>query len=269
MMTETIGEVRVLGIIRKAKSWLKRNRKSKNMFLRWGIRLLDIGVGFFRGVRDVLTDRNARAIFCMRFFQPSRTHQTTAATCLDRYPVIFRGCREYFGEKPDLKLLSFGCATGEEVITLRKYFPQAEIVGAEINKNSLRICRERKLDDKIRFVDSLPEEIRKYGPYDGIFCMAVFQRTPGLIAEREITDLSRIYPFEKFDKQVAELDQWLKPDGLMVIHMSQYDFSDTRIAERYAPYGEYHQNYYSRYVFDKHSKLKKELGYRYSIYRKQ
>lgn len=255
-----------MNYIQKFKNWLKRNRNSSNPFLRFGIRVFDAIVSFVRGTRKLIVDPNARAIMCMKLFHPGRTHQTTEATCMNRYPSIFSGCKAYFGDQEEIRILSFGCSTGEEVVTLRQYFPKAEIVGAEINKHSLHVCRQRNMDEKVHFVDSLPEEIQRFAPYDVIFCMAVLQRTPGLIVDKQITNLEKIYPFEKFESQVTELDGYLKESGLMVIHMSQYDFTDTSVAENYVPYGDYNQDYYGSFVFDKESKRKTVLSRRHSVY---
>ena len=51
--------------------------------------------------------------------------------------------------RQDIKILSYGCSTGEEVLTLRNYFPNAHIIGAEINKHSLAKCRQLPVDEKI------------------------------------------------------------------------------------------------------------------------
>ena len=255
-----------LSKISQFKAWLKRNRTSSNFFLRWGIKIFDAFVSFVRTIKGLLTNKDTRAIYYNRIFHSKRIHQTTSSTCLNRYPEIFYGCMQYFEGRSDIRILSFGCSTGEEVITLRQYFPDAQIVGAEINKNSLEICRKRKLDDKISFVDSLPEEIQKHAPFDAILCMAVLQRTPGVIAEKGITDLKKIYPFEKFEDQIIELDGYLKPGGLMVVHMSQYDFTDTKLASNYNHYGDYNQDPYGPYVFDFNSKLKAEHTGRHSIF---
>lgn len=255
-----------MAVFRKLKQWLKQNRRSSNRMIRWGIRVFDGFVSFVRTAKGILTEKNSRAIWYMRLFQPKRTHQTTADTCMNRYPGIFSACRDYFGTDAQIRILSYGCATGEEVVTLRQYFPNAEIVGAEINKNSLRICRSRNVDGKIRFIDSTPEEIRKNGPYDAVFCMAVFQRTPGKIMERNITDLSRIYPFSRFENQILDLDDCLKEKGLLILHLSQYDLCDTAVYHKYSPCGDWNQNFYGPYVFGQDSKIKKEIGHRNSIF---
>jgi len=154
---------------------------------------------------------------------------------MDRYPEIFSVCRDYCAGTPDLRILSYGCSTGEEILTLRRYFPSALIVGAEINRNSLAIARRKISDDRTVLIESDPAAISKRGPFDVIFCMAVLQRTPMLVAEKGIKDLSQMYPFEKYDAKVSELDSWLKPGGLLVVHHSQYSLADAAVASKYAP----------------------------------
>lgn len=256
-------------MIRRFKLWLKTHRNAKNPLLRWGIWLFDRCVAFVRQGKALLTDRNARAIWYMKTFQRKRVHQTTAATCMDRYPELFTACQEYFSGQKGINILSFGCSTGEEVLSLRQYFPEAVIVGAEINKNSLKICRSLAVDENIHFIDSRPEKLHEHAPYDVIFCMAVFQRTPCQVAQKDIRDLSRIYPFRQFEQQLIELDSFLRPGGLMVIHFSQYDLTDTALAPNYRPLGDYHQNWYGPYVFGPDSKIKENIGHRHSIFIKK
>lgn len=47
------------------------------------------------------------------------------------------------------------------------------------------------------------------------FCMAVLQRTPDKITRQGVKSLKKIYPFEKFEKQIIELDSYLKKGGLI------------------------------------------------------
>lgn len=252
--------------LRSLKNWIKCKRYSKNPIVRFLVeRVLDFS-SLLSAIKGILTNRQFRAVFFTKLCYPERVHQTTPATALNRFPMIFAACRDYFHEKSDLRILSFGCSTGEEVLTLRHYFPDATIIGAEINKYSLEICRKRKLDDKMIFIESTTDGIARYGPYDAVFCMAVFQRTPESIAEKRITDLSKIYPFHKFEKQVCELDQYIKKNGLIVVHFSQYDFKDTKVASKYRTYGDYNQDHYGPYIFDKNSKLITVRTHRNSIF---
>lgn len=154
---------------------------------------------------------------------------------MDRYPAIFSVCRDYFAAKEDLRILSYGCATGEEVLTLRRYFPAAFLTGAEINGSSLSIARSRATDARMVFVESEAGRIQAQGPFDAIFCMAVLQRTPSRIEQAGIRDLKQIYPFEKFDAKIAELDAWLKKGGLLVVHHSQYSVADAAAGSKYEP----------------------------------
>jgi hypothetical protein len=120
-------------------------------------------------------------------------------------------------------------------LTLRSYFPSACIVGAEINPHCLSVARKRKADDQIVFLESKPEKIQELGPFDAIFCLAVLQRTPMLVARKGIVNLNAIYPFEKFEAKVTELDSWLNKNGLLIIHHSQYRFTDASVASKYSP----------------------------------
>ena len=202
----------------------------------------------------------------MKTFKSKRVQQTTPLTAINRYPKIFSGCKDYFKDKDNIKILSYGCSTGEEVVTLRSYFPSATIIGAEINSHSLKVCKSRNLDNKIKFIISRSSEIKKYGKFDVVFCMAVLQRTPDTITSQGITSLKKIYPFEKFEKQIVELDGYVKKGGLLIVHFSQYDFMDTFISKKYKPLGDYNQDDYISSIFDKNSELIKERVSRKSVF---
>jgi hypothetical protein len=178
-----------------------------------------------------------RAVVFLRLFHGDRLHQTTVLTRMNRYPQLFAATRQYFAGRTDLRVLSYGCATGEEVLTLRGYLPSATIVGAEINPQSLAHCRSLKVDDRIVFLDSNHDMIASRGPFDAVFCLAVLQRGPHEVQRRGISNLTRIYPFEKFEREVTWLDSLVAKDGLLVIHFAQYDFSDTGVAAKYEPLG--------------------------------
>jgi hypothetical protein len=220
----------MLGALRRA---LQKQRDAGHPLLRGGLAALSAAYGLTLLGRRLIADGEYRAVARLRLFDGEALHQTTPFTRLDRYPRIFAACRAHLGDGPALRLLSFGCSTGEEVVTLRHYFPEATIVGAEINRRSLDACRQRALDDRITFVLSRPEAIAALGPFDAIFCMAVLQRTPHLVEQAGIRDLGRIYPFEKFDRQVSQFDGWLRPGGLLAVHHTQYRVEDATAAAGY------------------------------------
>ncbi len=162
-----------------------------------------------------------------------RMHQPTVVSWPDRYPRIFEACRVLVPDHPGLRILSFGCASGEEVVTLRRYFPTAQIIGCELNPVALSRCRKLVLDDGVRFVASEFRDLAALGPFDLVFCMAVLQRLPDVVDAYDVQDISTIYPFEQFDQQIAELDAVVRTGGMIVVHHAQYFFRDTSVAWKY------------------------------------
>ncbi len=244
--------------IKKIKDMLKH---SSNPIIRLIWRMLRKS----KHISKTVLIKSNRSQWLMEKLNKDRVQQTTQLTWEDRYPDIFSACKKYFDDlgKDSIKILSYGCCTGEEVVTLRRYFPNATIVGAELNKNSLSICKKRKLDDKIHFVYSKPNIIKHYGPFDAVFCMAVLERLPMKVLKEHIEDLHDMYPFEKYNKQIHEIDEYVNNDGLLITHFSHYDIMDTDLAENYKSYG---KNGYLGMVFDRNSKLKKDREFQQSIY---
>lgn len=242
-------------IIQSMKLIIKKHRYSKNAIIKICIAALYVLVRGTRTTMRFCIDSDFRAIFLLQLLNSKNVHQTTAYTCIDRYPAIFSACSSYLSGKKDLKILSFGCSTGEEVLTLRKYFPTAEIIGVDVNRVSLAKCRKLPIDDRISFLYSDIREIEKHGLYDVIFCMAVFQREPFKIVSERISSLKKIYPFEKFERKIIELDKMIKPQGLLVIHYTQYSIWDTAVASKYKALGLHNQDNYLSPLFDKNSNL--------------
>lgn len=252
--------------LKNTKIWIKKNRYSKNPIIKFLIESLYFLISILYTIKRIFTDKEYRALTYIKVFKSSRVQQTTPLTAMDRYPIIFSACKDYFDKKEDIKILSYGCSTGEEVLTLRKYFPTATIVGAEINKHSLEICRNLPVDEKITFINSTPKKIKKYGPFDIVFCMAVLQRTPDRITKEGITSLKKIYPFEKFEQQIVELDSYVNKGGLLVTHFTQYSFMDTTVSSKYTVLGNYNQDDYRSSIFDKNSNLIRARISRNSIF---
>ena len=244
-----------LQIIGNTKQTVIKQRSSKNPIIRLGVSILYVLWNTTRIVIRVCADPDFRSICLLQLLNSKNVHQTTSLTFMDRYPMIFSACRDYFNGKQDLKILSYGCSTGEEVLTLRQYFPTAQIIGAEINKRSLEKCKELHVDGKITFLYSTFCEIQKHGPYDVIFCMAVFQRKPHYIEAKGISSLKKIYPFEKFERQIIELDKLINQYGLLVIHFTQYSLLDTSVVFKYKALDDYSQDNYKMPVFDKNNNL--------------
>ena len=225
-MTESVGW---LG---RARRQIQKNRYSKNPLLK-GSTLLLRSPWY---VWQFLTDGFYRTTILNRLRNPKSLHLTCNYTKMDRYPEIFALVRAHFEElgkatSSDLKILSFGCSTGEEAFSLRGYFPNAEIVGVDISEWNLKEARKKNKDDKIRFLFSDENTLTEQGPFDAIFCMAVLLR----IAHRMEPAPSSAdeYPIDKFIEQVSELDGHLNEQGALIVYHTNYHLRDTPLYERY------------------------------------
>ena len=224
--------------IERLRKQIQKNRYSRNPILRGSTLLLRTPSYLWQ----FATDGFYRTTILNRVFRPGSLHLTCNYTKMDRYPEIFGQARKHFGEgagsdRPadEVKLLSFGCSTGEEAFSLRTYFPEAQIVGVDISEWNLKKARQANkqqgADPRIRFLFSDDETLDKEGPFDAIFAMAVLLR----IAHRmePAPSSEDVYPLEKFDEQVRQLDSHLRVGGLLVIYHTNYHLRDTSIYDRY------------------------------------
>jgi trans-aconitate methyltransferase len=149
-------------------------------------------------------------------------HQVPNKTALNRYPEVFAAAAS---AAPDSRrILSFGCSTGEECVTLASYFPAAQIVGTDINPlNLLKAMKHR--NDRIRFVYANDRILNGFGGFDALFCMAVLRTS-----KRD--HIANHYPFDRFVERVRYLESLVRPGGLLVIHNATYRFGD--MAHRWA-----------------------------------
>ncbi len=165
--------------------------------------------------------------------------QRSNATAFNRYSAVFRTAQAQIratrGEDlggQSLRILSFGCSTGEEIQTLRAYFPDATIFGCDIDQTALREARVRlKSDDAVLF-KSDPEAVTSNGPYDLVFCASVLCRYP---IPSIVSDLSSLFSFSRFSDSLGLLDEALNDGGLLAVYNSNYFFSDFAGALRYSP----------------------------------
>ena len=157
-------------------------------------------------------------------------HQTTTFTSADRYPAIFDLAAVL---RPDAsRILSFGCSTGEELLTLRQRFAGAEIVGVELNPRCRALAKRRvAADARIRVIP--PKALT--GSFDIICAMAVFQREPHKITELDVNDLTAIYPFAHFEATLGDLVGRLRSGGLLCIDNAQYRVEDSPSAKTLTP----------------------------------
>ena len=159
--------------------------------------------------------------------------QTHTYTARERYPGLFDDCRTYLDDGPACRLLSFGCSTGEEVESLAGRWPQAAIVGVDINPWCVRECRRRYGKNGFTFLNRADAAFEALAPFDAIFCLAVLQR-PGNWGTPDNT-VVRGHTFAQFAGEIAVLDGHLKAGGLLAIDNADFRFIDTAAATRYVP----------------------------------
>ena len=177
-------------------------------------------------LRSLATDARVRSDWLTRLGNQGTIHQETSYTALDRYPRLFTLVQGALGGEGEHRILSFGCSSGEEVLTLRSYFPNAWIIGAELNRACLAQCRALPAHSRTAFIESRRDRITAAGPFDAIFCMAVLQRRPHQVERDGITDLSPIYPFDRFADEVAFLVGCLRKGSLLIVEHSHYRVED-------------------------------------------
>ncbi len=172
----------------------------KQTLARWP-RLLSV----VRKVRSALSPE-ARAIRRLQRQQGHYLLQPFATTKADRHPALFAFAKDRLAGKSELRILSFGCSTGEEPLSLMDYFPDAMIDAIDINPRNIAIARRNaaaKAAARINFsVGTHPPDVPAH--YDAIFCLSVLRH--GQLDAHQPLSCSDIFPFSKFDAAVTALD---------------------------------------------------------------
>jgi 2-polyprenyl-3-methyl-5-hydroxy-6-metoxy-1,4-benzoquinol methylase len=132
--------------------------------------------------------------------------QVSHQTAKNRFPKVFETVKKFRGDAE--RILSFGCSTGEECESISSYFPMAkEIVGIDIDFNSINLARSRNKDPRVFF----HTDIGATGKYDLVFCMMV------------LFCIDYPVPFEKFEKTVKLIDSHVNQNGVVVFYSCQFD----------------------------------------------
>ena len=173
----------------------------------------------------------------IQIFPPAGLFQPYVYTSNDRYPDIFEFLWEQIRDEPEIRILSFGCSTGEEVFSLRRYFSRAILIGIDINRFNIAVCRRRVRrlkDEGIRFLLASSTAEEADASLDVILAMAVFRHgklnlvPPPESCEREIR-------FAAFESAVTDFARCLKPGGFLVIHNAMFRFTDTAVSGLFLP----------------------------------
>ncbi len=98
--------------------------------------------------------------------------QASNKTFLGRHFTEFSVLRRYFESDRDLRVLSFGCSTGEELLLLAALFPCAALYGCDMDWNNLQAARAL-MGPRATVFDSSAGTIERHGPFDIIVCNSV------------------------------------------------------------------------------------------------
>lgn len=175
-----------------------------------------------------------RRSWALRLTRPSNLFQPWNDTWDDRYPEVFAFLGRELSSKEDVHVLSFGCSTGEEVFSLRRFLPRARLKGIDISRGNVAECRRRLrqlADRRIEFVRAGSAAFEPDQRYDAVLCMAVFRH--GSLAEvGEGGSCARLLRFEDFARTVEDLTRCLAPGGYLVVEHSNFRVADTPAARR-------------------------------------
>ena len=159
-------------------------------------------------------------------------HQVPNFTKMNRYPDLFTICQQYFKDKENVKILSFGCSTGEEVYSIHEYMPETTIVGVDISEYNLKECNKKEKKPNISFIHSLSEAYQQSKKFDAIFCLAVLQHNDNFTKNIQIATK---YTFRQFEEQIIALDEKLNSGGLLFIDQTDFNFLETKFRHQYFP----------------------------------
>jgi hypothetical protein len=181
----------------------------------------------WRALSDRLSPHR-RAVKRIAAEPSSELLQPSDLTWTHRYPELFAALAERLAGIAEPQILSFGCATGEEVFTLRELFPAAHITGLEINPRSVAKA-ERRLarqggDARIRFVCAGSPTPEDAGRFDAVLALAVLRH--GDLQQLKPESCSELLPFAKVDRTISALAGCVRPGGYLAIWHSHFRFAD-------------------------------------------
>lgn len=193
---------------------------------RTGLRLL------YRAARN----REGRGYARLQLTAQAPLFQDYGTTSLDRYPALFSYVQGALAGTSAPRLLSFGCSTGEEVISLRHYFPDAEITGLDIHPGHIALCRQwlgTHPDAGLRFAVAGSTAGEGEAGYDAIFCLAVLRR--GDLARHRGARCDHLIRFRDVEAQLQDFARCLRPGGLLVLRHANFRLRDTQAARWFEP----------------------------------
>ena len=160
------------------RTFCKETRRHQEEFMTTNIKInhgksgTPFAMRAIRGLWRLAVDRPYRNMMWLYWARPNGAFQPFNDTQHDRYPFIFDFVQTQLGTDRNLNILSYGCSTGDEVFSLRQYFPHATIKGLDINRANVAVCRRRLRavpDTGIAFETAASTQAEPSSAYDAIF----------------------------------------------------------------------------------------------------
>lgn len=170
-----------------------------------------------------------REIHRLQRDERGRLLQPFPTTSDDRYPRLFDALAERLAAVAQPRILSFGCASGEELRALRRRIPQARIVGIDLNRRAIAAAQAADPNPLSEYrCDGAP---RADDRFDAVLALAVFRH--GELALHRPPDCSAILPFARFAEGLEQLDRVLEPGGWLLLYNQHFRLADTALAASY------------------------------------
>lgn len=188
-------------------------------------------------VREALTLAKALAVGGERreaavaiITKPKNLFQPYTTTSANRYPDELGVVAAAVGTDEPL-ILSFGCASGEELVSLRAAFPRARIHGVDLNPLAVRAARRRVAGDA-RTTVTRGGEAPVGEQYDVVLALAVFRHAALNDAP---PSCAGVIAFADYERTVTALASCVRPGGLLVLRHANFRFTDTAVAAAFEP----------------------------------
>lgn len=165
-----------------------------------------------------------------RLVRPAGMFQPYGDTAADRYPEELQALAALVEPR---RVLSFGCSSGEEIATVRAYFPAADVLGIDANPLAVRRAAARfRSDPAVTVLRASDADGVPASTYDVVLALAVFRH--GLLGSAP-ERCDHLLRFSDFDRVVAGLARALRPGGVLLVRHANFRFTDTAAAERFEP----------------------------------